>query len=90
MSKRKPYNDRPGYIASKRSGSNGGSIVIYYSQEQGLDIDAGKYAVICELHHTIYQTTSIALARTAMKSPDFCEICTDYDKRKNYYTNKKI
>lgn len=75
MSNRKPYNDRLGYIASRHNLLNGEWAVIYLSEAQGLDPEAGKYAVVCEAHSSIYQTTNLSLARTAMKSPDFCEEC---------------
>lgn len=75
-SKRKPYNDREGYIASLRSGKNKGWVVIYNAKEAGLDDSDGKYAVVCETHSTIVNTTSLPKARQAMKYPDFCEGCT--------------
>lgn len=74
-SNRKPYNDRAGYIASRHSLTNGGWIVIYEAALQGLDIDGGKYAVVCETHNTILQTTSLPKARPLLKYPDFCEEC---------------
>ena len=74
-SKRKPYNNRLGYIASKRSGINRGWVVIYNAKEQGLDTTAGKYAVVCETHNNVINVTSMPKARSSMKSVDFCEEC---------------
>ena len=75
MSNRKPFNDRAGYIASRRNVINRGWVVIYLAKEQGLDETAGKYAVVCETHNTILQTTSLPKARPCMKYPEFCETC---------------
>lgn len=85
MSKRKPFNDRAGYIASLRSGANRGWVVIYKAEDQGLDLNGEnhkelglpdlKYAVVCETHFTLVGTTSIPKAREIMKAVDFCEAC---------------
>ncbi len=75
MSKRKPYNDKAGYIASLRAGAANGWIVIYDAAEAGLDASAGRYAVSCESHHVLVNVSSMPKARSAMKSPDFCEGC---------------
>ena len=75
MSARKPYNDRAGYIASRHNLVNGGWVVIYLASAQGLDETAGKYAVVCETHNTILQTTSLPKARPNLKHPAFCEAC---------------
>ena len=76
-SKRKPHNEDAGYIASRRSGLNRGWVVIYYAKEQGLDDTDGKYAVVCQTHNSIVNTTSLPKARFAMKSVDFCEKCME-------------
>ena len=76
MSSRKPYNQDAGYIASKRSGLNRGWVVIYNASEAGLDDADGKYAVVCQTHGSIVNTTSLLKARSAMKCPDsFCDGC---------------
>lgn len=75
MSTRKPYNEHAGYIASRRNEINRGWVVIYIAKEQGLDESAGKYAVVCESHNTILQTTSLPKARPLLKYPEFCEDC---------------
>ena len=72
---RKPFNNRMGYIASRRNLINNNWVVIYESVLQGLDIAGGKYAVVCEAHNTIYQTTSIPKARPFLKYPEFCKDC---------------
>lgn len=72
---RKPFNTKLGYIASRHNMINNGWVVIYQSREQGLDIGAGKYAVVCETHNTIFQTTSLPKARPFLKFPEFCEEC---------------
>lgn len=75
MTKRKPYNDREGYIASLRSGADRGWVVIYEAEKAGLDDSCGRYAVVCETHKVIVNTTSMPKARHTMKAVDFCEEC---------------
>lgn len=76
FSKRKPYNEDSGYIASKRSAKNRGWVVIYDAKEQGLDNASGRYAVVCQTHNRIVNTKNMPDARTAMKQPSsFCEDC---------------
>jgi hypothetical protein len=74
MKNRKPYNQDAGYIASRHNLINNGWVVIYEAEKQGLDVD-GKYAVTCQLHHTMTGVTSISNARPLLKYPDFCEEC---------------
>lgn len=74
-SKRKPYNNKAGYIASLRSGLNRGWVVIYEAEAQGFDVD-GRYAIVCETHCTLIGATSMKQARAVMKDPGyFCEEC---------------
>lgn len=78
MSKRKPFNENAGYIASRRNELNRGWVVIYRSDEAGIDVGA-KYAVVCELHGTMTGVSSVQKARRLLKYPDFCEQCAlDY------------
>lgn len=77
MTIRKPFNDKAGYVASLRSGFNRGWVVIYNAEEAGLDASAGKYSVSCETHNVLVNVSSLPKARSAMKSPDFCEACTN-------------
>lgn len=83
MSKRKPYNDCKGYVASRHNLINGGWVVIYRAAEQGIDVGEYKYAVVCEKHATILGVTSVAKGRSLLKYPEFCEECMrDIDGRK--------
>lgn len=75
MSKRKPHNEDAGYIASLRSGLGRGWVVIYNAVQAGLDATGGKYAIVCQRHNTITNTTSLPKARKIMKAVDFCEAC---------------
>lgn len=75
MSKRKPYNENAGYIASRHNLINNGWVVIYEAAAQGLDPEAGRYAVVCELHNTMVQTSSLRDARPLLKYPEFCDAC---------------
>ena len=71
-----PYKDCAGFVASRRSGKEKGYVVIYRTLEAGLDVEAGKYVVSCETHKTLVNVTTLASAKSAMSSPDFCEACT--------------
>lgn len=76
MSKRKPYNDRAGYVASRKSSPNGGWVVIYVATEQGIDVDGNRYAIVCESHGTMVGANKIQDARVITENPaNFCEEC---------------
>jgi hypothetical protein len=76
---RKPHRLQAGYIAELKNRRIGiGHVVIYLTKEQQLDDSYGKYVVVCTAHNTIVNTTSLPLARTAMKAVDFCEECMSY------------
>lgn len=75
MSRRKPFNDRAGYVASLRNPTSGGWCVIYKADEAELDSHGGNWITTCEVHGTLCNHTSLKLARASMKSPDFCEAC---------------
>lgn len=75
MSNRKPFNDRTGYVASKKNPITGISNVIYVASEQGIDAD-GKYITICEGHKQMVSSTSIPKARIDMKdASQWCSGC---------------
>jgi hypothetical protein len=74
-SKRKPFNNLAGYIASRHNDINGGWVVIYDAAEAGLDASGGRYVVSCEKHNVLVNVTSMKLARPCLKVPDFCEEC---------------
>ena len=75
MSRRKPHNHHAGCICELRNPWSGGHTIIYHAAEQGIDSTGGRYAVVCNTHGAIYNTTSMPKARSAMKAPDFCEQC---------------
>lgn len=82
MSVRKPYNDRAGYVVSRRNDVNRGWVVIYVAAEQGIDagVDPSsgrpyKYIASCETHDVFVGGTSIPSLRSCLKVPDFCEEC---------------
>lgn len=75
MSKRKPFNEGAGYIASRKNPLTGNWVVIYRAAESGIDVGSDKYAVVCEEHGAILGRTSVPNARPFMKLPEFCEEC---------------
>ena len=78
---RKPFNNKAGYVASRRSGPVGpdgkrGWVVIYEAEAQGIDTDGDRYAVVCETHATILAEPTLRGARLSIKDPaQFCEDC---------------
>jgi hypothetical protein len=75
MSKRKPFNDRAGYVASRKNPLTGVHNVIYIASEQGIDADA-KYVTVCEAHCQMVSATSIPRARLDMKdASQWCSEC---------------
>ncbi len=68
-SRRKPFNDRPGYIASLKNPFTGSWNVIYIAKEQGIDTSGHKYATVCEGRNEFISTTNIPNARKDMKNP---------------------
>lgn len=87
-SKRKPYNNLAGYVASRHNTISNGWVVIYVAAEQGIDVGDNpltgkpyKYAAVCELHGTICGASSIPSARPFLKYPEFCEECMANAKR---------
>lgn len=75
--RRKPFNDRAGYVASLRNPLSGGWCVIYRAVEAELDASGGPWVTVCEAHGTLVNDTSLTRARGSMKSPDFCEACQE-------------
>ena len=75
MSKRKPHNHQPGYIAEKIFKPTTSHIVIYRAEEQGIDVDGNTYVIVCSAHGTILGVQSVRQARIDMKFPEFCEEC---------------
>lgn len=69
------FKDCAGYVASRRNEINGGWVVIYKADEQGLDSSVGKYVSVCEVHKTIANHETLALAKPTLKVPDFCNDC---------------
>lgn len=74
---RKRHNKEPGYIAERMNPYVPGTkVVIYRACEQRLCNSGGKYAVVCDAHGTIDNTTNIPWARKLMRLPDeFCLGC---------------
>ena len=76
VSRRKPYNNRPGYVASKRAGLNGGWVVIYDTRVADIDTGGVRYAVACETHGLHVSARSDPEARYFMKHPsEWCAGC---------------
>ena len=75
MSKRKPYNDCLGYVASRHNLVNGSWAVIYKAAEADLDPSGGPWVCVCEEHHTLCNFTSLKKAREHLPYVDWCEEC---------------
>ena len=75
MSKRKPFNDCAGYIASRINPLTSVHNVIYVASEQGIDASV-KYMIVCEAHHQMIGSTSVPNARIDMKdASEWCSAC---------------
>jgi hypothetical protein len=83
----KIHSEDAGFIAERIYKPTGSVIVIYNAAEQGIDGDF-KYAVVCDLHGTIADVPTLALAKSDMRYPEFCEYCTpevhDYTPQDHY------
>ena len=76
-SARKPYNDRAGYIASRRNHTKRDFVVLYIAEKQNIE-SGEKYAVVCEEHGEILGSTSVPNGRLSMKdTTGFCQGCRD-------------
>lgn len=75
MSNRKPFNNRAGYVASKKNPITSTSNVIYVASAQGIEADS-KYITVCEGHNQMISSTSIPKARVDMKNASqWCSDC---------------
>ena len=79
---RKIHSHEAGYIAERMNPFiDGQKVVIYLAKEQGLDVGAYKYAVVCDAHGTLCGTSNVPDARLLMKRPDnFCEECQAFER----------
>lgn len=81
MSARKQHNDELGYIAERTNPYVPDTkVVIYEAAKQGIDTGGsgggGRYALVCDAHSQIGDTTSMPKARELMKAPEgFCLDC---------------
>lgn len=75
ISRRKPHSHLAGYIAERRNPITDDYNIIFDAAEQGIDDTDGRYAVVCNAHGAILNTTNLPTARSAMKSSCFCEEC---------------
>jgi len=76
MSKRKPFNENAGYVASKKNPLTNVHNVIYIAAEQGIDAGDHKYVTVCEAHHQMISSRSIPKARVDMKdASQWCSAC---------------
>jgi len=59
----------------------GQKVTIYRAEEQGIDVDGLKFAVVCDEHGSIIGETHLPGAVISMKNPDnFCEGCREAQK----------
>lgn len=67
MSKRKPFNDCAGYVASRKNPLTGIHNVIYIAAEAGIDTGGVKYVTVCEAHGETLSSSNLPNARVDMK-----------------------
>lgn len=69
---------KPALIRQAKARSNGRVVGIYRAEEAGLDVDAGKYATICEEHGGVVHHATLATARQWAPYPDeWCDACIE-------------
>jgi hypothetical protein len=70
--------ENAGFIAARKNKAGTNYNVLYRAEEQNISSDdGGKYAVVCEEHGSLVQTTNQRNARTILRYPDFCDCCED-------------
>lgn len=73
---RKPFNDRAGYVASRKNALTNIHNVIYVASQQGIDVGMMKYVTVCEAHGRIIGSPNIPTARIDMKdASQWCGVC---------------
>ena len=81
MSNRKPHNEEPGYVCSKRSAPNRGYVVVYRVKDtprfEHLAPGELPYVVVCKSHQISVAASSERNAREYMKDPTgWCSGCS--------------
>lgn len=75
VSIRKPFNDRAGYVASRKNALTNIHNVIYEAKEAGIDAQY-RYVTVCEAHNQMISTGSLVNARIDMKNASkWCSKC---------------
>ena len=78
VSKRKPYNEYEGYVASRRNPITGGWLVLWdTSKTDQFDSSDGRWVTTCETHHTICNHRNQKIARSHLPTAGWCEECMD-------------
>jgi hypothetical protein len=85
VSNRKPFNDRLGYVASRRNYLSGGYTTIFdcrKAADAGEPIvrdyieEGGRYVITCEEHGRLVYSPHLDAARAEMADPTgFCMLC---------------
>ena len=76
-SRRKPHSWWAGYQTERKFGELGTYAVVVDAREAGWCDAGGRWGVICARHNTIFNTTSLKLAREFMRSgpTEWCDYC---------------
>ena len=79
--RRKPHMWWAGYQTERKHADLGTYAVVVDAREAGLDDAGGRWAIICTRHNTIFNTTSLKLARMFMRSgpPEWCDYCNGFE-----------
>lgn len=76
MSKRKPFNENAGYIASRKNPLTNIHNVIYNAEQAGVDTGGVKYVTVCEAHGNMISSSNLPNARIDMKdATGWCDDC---------------
>ena len=78
MSKRKPFNENAGYVASRKNAVTGIHNVIYIAEAAGIDTGGVKYVTVCEAHGSQLSSANLPNARIDMKdASQWCAACRE-------------
>ena len=73
---RKPHANHEGYVCELRNTITGiGHVIIYDGKRNDMGTEGGRWITACNTHSNVVASSSLPLARAAMKYPDFCEEC---------------
>ena len=76
MAKYYAFNNLAGCVTQRRNRLTGTIVGLYHAAQAGIENDPiEKWATVCEEHHTLVLHPTLALAKSHMAVPFWCEYC---------------